>query len=130
MKATPKDLALRVCLPGPMTAPENLPVTYAIGQATYTGFPATFNPTVTRRRISSAITQAIFTAKTPEGLSLRAECIEYADYAVTDWVMYITNDADTDSPVISDWHLTLSLPAEHPTLYHSNGDTCTPDGYE
>ena len=130
MKATRSDIALSAYLPACTTSPEQIPVTYTIGGKTYRGFPAEFSPKVTRRRIDSAISEAIYTAKTPEGLTLRAECIEYRDYAVTDWVMYITNDSAENSPIISDWHFDLALPAENPTLYHGNGDTCTPDGYE
>ena len=130
MKATRSDIALSAYLPACATSPEQIPVTYTIGGKTYRGFPAAFSPKVTRRRIDSAISEAIYTAQTPEGLTLRAECIEYRDYAVTDWVMYITNDGADHSPIISDWHFDLALPAENPTLYHGNGDTCTPDGYE
>ncbi len=92
MKAARNDIALSVYLPACTTSPEKIPVTYTIGGKTYRGFPADLSPKVTRRRIDSAISEAIYTATTPEGLSLRAECIEYRDYAVTDWVMYITND--------------------------------------
>ena len=130
MKATRSDIALSAYLPACTAAPEQIPVTYTVGGKTYRGFPAAFSPKVTRRRIDSAIYEAIYTATTPEGLTLRAECIEYRDYAVTDWVMYITNDSAENSPIISDWHFDLALPAENPTLYHGNGDTCTPDGYE
>ena len=130
MKATRNDIALSVYLPACTTSPDKIPVTYTIGGKTYRGFPAEFSPKVTRRRIDSAISEAIYTATTPEGLTLRAECIEYRDYAVIDWVMYITNDGADNSPILSDWSLDLTLPAENPTLYHGNGDTCTPDGYE
>ena len=130
MKATRSDIALSAYLPACTVSPQQIPVTYTVGGKTYRGFPADLSPKVTRRRIDSAISEAVFTATTPEGLTLRAECIEYRDYAVTDWVMYITNDGEDNSPIISDWSLDLTLPAEDPTLYHGNGDTCTPDGYE
>ena len=123
MKATRSDIALSAYLPACTTTPEQIPVTYTVGGKTYRGFPAAFSPKVNRRRIDSAISESIYTATTPEGLTLRAECIEYRDYAVTDWVMYITNDSAENSPIISDWHFDLALPAESPTLYHGNGDT-------
>ena len=131
MKATRTDIALIQYLsPNPTLSGGTIPVTYTIGEKTYHGFPAELSPKITRRRIDSCIYETTVTARTPEGLSLRAECTEFTDYAVTEWVMYITNQAGENSPVISNWHLDLSFPSENPTLYHGNGDTCTPDGYE
>ena len=131
MKATRSDIALIQYLsPNPAISGGIIPVTYTIGDQTYHGFPAEFNPKVARRRIDSCLFETTVTAKTPDGLSLRAECTEYTDYGATDWVMYITNDSAENSPVISNWNFDFRFPAENPTLYHGNGDTCTPDGYE
>ena len=131
MKATRSDIALIQYLsPNPTLTGGAVPVTYTVGDKTYNGFPAAFSPKITRRRINSCIFETTVTARTPEGLSLRAECAEFTDYAVTEWVMYITNDSTENSPVISNWHLDFSFPSENPTIYHGNGDTCTPDGYE
>ena len=129
MKATCKDIALIPYL-SPYTSPQNIPVVYTIGDKTYHGFPAELSPKATRRRIDSCIYETIITAKTPEGLTLRAECTEFRDYPVVEWVMYISNDGKENSPVISSWNLDLALPATDPVLYHGNGDTCNPEGYE
>ena len=129
MKAARKDIAL---IPNvhPYTTPETIPVTYTLGGKLYRGFPAEFAPKATRRRIDSCIYETVITATTPEGLTLRAECTEFRDYPVVEWVMYITNDSNAKSPIISDWRLDLTVPCISPVLYHGNGDTCTPDGYE
>ena len=129
MKATRKDIALIPYL-RPYVSPKDIPVVYTIGDKTYRGFPDEFSPKAIRRRIDSCIYETIITAKTLEGLTLRAECTEFRDYPVVEWVMYITNDGKENSPVISSWNLDLSLPATNPVLYHSNGDTCNPEGYE
>ncbi len=131
MKATRSDIALIQHLsPAPILSDGTIPVIYTLGDQTYNGFPEEFNPKISRRRIDSCIFETTVTAKTPEGLSLRAECTEYADYAVTEWIMYITNESTQNSPMISNWNLDFRFPVENPTLYHGNGDTCTPDGYE
>ena len=78
MKATRKDLALIPYL-RPYTAPKDIPVVYTVGDTTYHGFPAELSPKTTRRRIDSCIYETIITAKTPEGLTLRAECTEFRD---------------------------------------------------
>ena len=129
MKSTRQDRALLPHLQ-PYTTPEAAPVVYTIGDKTYRGIPSEFSPRVIRRRVDSCIYETVITATTPEGLTLRAECTEFCDYPVVEWVMYISNEASTPSPIISDWRLSLALPCTTPTLYHGNGDTCTPDGYE
>ena len=130
MKANHADLALSAYLLMPYSIHKAVPFSYTVGDTKYIGIPETLRPQAISRRIDSCIYETVITAKTPEGLTLRAECTEYRDSPVVDWVMYITNEGDGSSPVISDWNFDLTLPCDAPTLYHSNGDTCTPDGYE
>ncbi len=129
MKANRRDMALVPQL-HPYTTPAAAPVVYTIGDKTYCGIPEDFNPKVTRRRVDACIRETIITATSPEGLSLTVECTEFSDYPVVEWVMYIENATDQDSPIISDWHIDLPVACNAPRLYHGNGDTCTPDGYE
>lgn len=129
MKATKQDISLLSRL-YPYTQTDVIPVTYTIGDKVYNGIPSAWHPSVTRRRIDAAIYLTIITATTPEGLTITAECTEYHDSVAVDWVVYIQNQSDVDSPIISDWLLTTSFAGQKPLLYHGNGDTCTPDGYE
>ncbi len=129
MKTTRRDMALMSTL-HPYTTPEAAPVVYTVGETAYRGFPDAWQPAVTRRRIDATVSETVIKAVTPEGLTVTAECTEYSDYPVVEWVMYIQNTADQDSPIISNWHIDLTLPCSAPRLYHGNGDTCTPDGYE
>lgn len=122
MKTTKKDLALFGNL-HPYTSPKDAPFTYTIGSNTYQGIPNELRPSVVRKRIDSAIHQTTVMTRTPEGLTLRAECTEYNDFPVVEWVMYITNDAQENSPILSDWKLDLILPCISPMLYHGNGDS-------
>ncbi len=129
MKGTSKDLSLTSLL-SPYTSPDAIPVTYTVGDKVYCGIPSAWQPTVTRRTINSYATLTTITANTPEGLTVEAECTQYSDYPVVEWVVYVQNNGSSDSPVISDWHLVTPITGQAPTLYHGNGDTCTPDGYE
>lgn len=129
MKATRQDISLIPAL-HPYTTPDDIPVTYTVGSTVYRGISSAWHPSIHRRRIDACIYLTVITAQTPEGLTVQAECTEYLDYPVVEWVMYIQNQGDTDSPVISDWHLVTPVAGENPVLYHGNGDTCTPDGYE
>ncbi|MBE6871834.1 MAG: hypothetical protein E7491_07760 [Ruminococcaceae bacterium] len=129
MKTTYQDMALLLNL-HPYTTPAAAPVTFSVGGTVYRGIPDAFSPKVKRRRIDACITETSITAKTPEGLDITVECTEFSDYPVVEWVMYISNNSGENSPVISDWHIDLSVPCPSPCLYHGNGDTCRPDGYE
>ena len=122
MHASKQDFALFSAI-YPFTAPESIPVTFKIGDTVYSGFPAALRPAVVSRRIDAAIRQTDITATTPEGLTLRAECTQYNDTPVTEWVMYITNTSSTDSPVITDWRFTPRFAGTSPRIYHGNGDT-------
>ena len=130
MKATSLDIRMIAPLLHPYTDPAAIPMVYTIGETAYRGFPAEMHPRVLRRRVDSCIYETVITAVTPEGLTLRAECTEYRDYPVVEWVMYVSNEGEANSPILSDWHFDAPLPCTSPVLYHGNGDTCTPDGYE
>lgn len=128
MKSTSTDIALLPAL-SPYTSPDVIPVTYTIGTEVYHGFPAAFHPTVDHRRINATLEETVITAHTPEGLELKAICQVYLDFPVVDWVMYVTNTSTQNSPILSEWHIDTSYQGVHPRLAHSNGDTCTEDGY-
>ena len=64
-----------------------------------------------------------------DGLNIRAEYIEYRDFPVTEWVVYITNNGGSDTPVISDIRIEGEIACHDPILEHGNGDTLTPEGY-
>lgn len=128
MKSTKKDMAL-VSRLHPYTTPDDIPVTYALDGVVYHGFPASFSPIAETRRVNSEMDETVITAHTPDGLELKAVCQTYLDFPVVDWVMYVTNKGDTDSATLSDWRIDPDFSGESPSLYHGNGDTCTPEGY-
>ena len=128
MKATKADM-LRARSLHPYTTPNDIPVSYRIGDTLYRGFPAEFAPVAVRKRIDANIYETTVTARTPEGLTLRAECTEYTDYPVVEWVMFIRNDGAENSPIVSDWRVDPVFDGTAPRLQHGNGDTCRDNGY-
>ncbi len=129
MKTTRRDMQ-RLPQLHPYTSPEAAPVTFTVGDTVYRGISDDWSPRVERRRLDAVICETIITAVTPEGLSVRAECTEYSDYPVVEWVLYVGNDGTSNSPIVSHVGIDLTVPCTAPRLYHGNGDTCTPDGYE
>lgn len=128
MKTTKQDMR-HLCALHPFTTPEKIPVEYTIGSKHYHGFPSEFHPVAETLRIDATITETVITAHTPEGLELRAVCQTYHDFPVVDWVMYVTNRGNDNSPILSDWHVVTDYTGTSPVLYHGNGDTCREDGY-
>jgi hypothetical protein len=128
MKATRADM-LRARSLHPYTTPYDIPVTYRIGDTLYRGFPEAFAPKAERRRIDANIYETVIVARTPEGLTLRAECTEYTDYPVVEWIMFICNDSQENSPIVSDWRIDPTFAGTSPALQHGTGDTCRDNGY-
>ncbi len=129
MKATKQDMALRRKL-FEYVSPEKIPVTYKIGDKKFTGIPSEFNPRVTRRIIDSTMTGYTVIAVTPEELELRVEYKHYNDFPVVEWVLYITNNSNENSPSISELKvLDGTLEGANPVLLHGNGDGCNDSGY-
>ena len=128
MKAIKADM-LRARSLHPYTTPNDVPVSYRIGDTVYHGFPTEFAPTAVRKRIDANIYETVITARTPEGLTLRAECTEYTDYPVVEWVMFIRNDSTANSPIVSDWRIDPIFDGAAPRLQHGNGDNCRDNSY-
>ncbi|MBO4326781.1 MAG: alpha-galactosidase [Clostridia bacterium] len=137
MKCIKDDFRCGAVLPR-FSADGKIPFRYKLDGREYSGIPAEFGPGAVTRRIDSSVVFSVVTGRTPEGLELRAECREYLDYPVTEWVMYMTNAGSVNSAVISDWCATASLPvcalkrdggARPPVLLHGNGDNISESGY-
>ncbi len=129
MKAAKRDMKLRSKL-FEFTCPEKIPVKYAVGDKEYAGIPNEFSPVVTRRFADADITEYTIKAVTPEKLELRVEYKIYNDFAAVEWVFYITNLSESESPVIKNFKvLDGTLQGESPRLLHGNGDNCNESGY-
>ena len=128
MKHTQQDMTFGKRLPF-SSSPASIPFTYTLGGTRYQGFPAAFCPRTESERIDACITRHRTTAYAPGNLKLIADCYEYRDFAVCEWVMYIENCADVNSMTVSDWRFCAEFSAEKANLYHGNGDTCGANGY-
>lgn len=128
MRSTKMDMS-RIPALCPYTTPDTIPVEYTLGETRYRGFPAAFHPVAETRRVDANICETVIIAHTPEGLELKAVCQTYLDFPVVDWVMYVTNCGEGNSPILSEWGIVTTYKAASPVLYHGNGDTCREDGY-
>ncbi|HEY3398414.1 MAG TPA: alpha-galactosidase [Armatimonadota bacterium] len=64
------------------------------------------------------------------GVELRVEFTTYSGWPVVEWIAYLRNTADHDSPLIEDLHsLDITLPGEGALLHSWSGDYCAADGY-
>ena len=111
MKHTQQDMTFGKRLPF-SSSPASIPFTYTLGGTRYQGFPAAFCPRTESERIDACITRHRTTAYAPGNLKLIADCYEYRDFAVCEWVMYIENCADVNSMTVSDWRFCAEFSAE------------------
>lgn len=115
----------------PYSTPDEIPIRFTYGDRVVTGIPADFKPHVTRRLLDCNLVQIVVEGTDPNGLTVRAEYIEYRDFPVTEWVAYITNKGSSNTPILSDIKIIdCELIGADPVLMHGNGDTTKPDGYE
>ncbi|MBE6592514.1 MAG: hypothetical protein E7642_00800 [Ruminococcaceae bacterium] len=111
------------------TSTESIPLSFEYGERTVHGIPKEFSPTVSYRLINANILLYVIEGTDENGLNIRAEYIEYRDFPVTEWVVFITNRGNCDTPVIKNVRIEGKLVCPSPVLEHGNGDTCAPDGY-
>ena len=105
--------------------PDQLPISFLLGGNPIRGIPSAWNPAVTVRE-----TETVVTGMSPEGLELRVECRAYRDFAAAEFVAFLTNRGQTDTPIVENIRMEASFPGSEGLLYHGNGDTKLPNGYE
>ncbi len=107
-----------------------LPIMLLLEGKRITGIPAQWNPTVSVRNIDCNITETTVTGISPEGLEIRMVCRVYHDFAAAEYSAWLTNRANGDTPLVQDVRMVCAIPGKTARLYHGNGDTKLPDGYE
>ena len=112
------------------TDAKNIPLSFKYGDRLVRGIPDEFSPRINMRRIDANVVEYIIEGTDRFGLNIRAEYLEYKDFPVTEWVVYITNLANTDSEIISDVRIEGQLKCPSATLEYGNGDNRRPDGYD
>ncbi len=66
------------------------------------------------------------------GLQIRIEGIAYNDFPVIEWVAYLKNTGNTDTPLIEDIQaldIHLSTPSGDPAVHYAKGATCSKEDY-
>lgn len=117
-----KDMSLRR-LVLPFVSAASVPVSFCCGGKTVRGIPEEFSPRINRIELNSSVVLTIVEGTDKNGLTIRAECTEYRDFPVSEWVAYLTNNGEEDTPVISDFRIIGTVfSGTEPTLLRSNGD--------
>lgn len=111
------------------TTPAAIPLQFCVGEKVICGVPDSFSPTVSQRLLTANTVQYIIEGERKDGLHIRVEYLEYRDFPVTEWVAWISNRGNADTPVLSHIQLGGVLGCPSPILEHGTGDTCTEAGY-
>lgn len=108
--------------------PESFPLRYTYRGERQAHLPA--GAARRRRRIDANLTETVWTANVDETLTVRAECLEYADFPVVEWTVYFENTGAADSGLLEDV-LAADLPliGGQASLVCNNGDFYRADGY-
>ena len=98
------------------TTPDAIPLKFQYGEREICGIPSDFTPTVSHRMLSAKIRAHIIEGTDENGLNVRAEYLEYRDFPVTEWVFYITNKGNNDTPVLKNIRIEGELVCPCPVL--------------
>lgn len=122
---------IRACVWGFLQNANDLPVACTIGSRAFRGIPQNFAPRIEKRFIdSNLIEYTLIGTDNETGIEVRAECLEYLDFPVVEWTLWMTNTSATNTPVISElFGMNGFLPGTNPVVIHNNGDTTSPDLY-
>ncbi len=113
----------------PFTTPSAIPLQFCVGEKVVCGIPDSFSPKVSYNILTANTVQYIIEGENRDGIHIRVEYLEYRDFPVTEWVAWISNRGDHDTPIISHVQLGGVLGCSSPVLEHGTGDTCTEAGY-
>ncbi|MCY2990495.1 MAG: alpha-galactosidase [Planctomycetota bacterium] len=123
--------------PAPATASGrgDLPFTFVLGGQASDSLLANWPRKTDSRQLPQDRTQHTFTwsdAKT--GLEVRCVAVQYADFPVVEWTVYLRNTGSENTPLLEhiqalDTRLERAAEGEF-LLRHHKGDTCAPDLYQ
>ena len=100
-----------------------LPVTFKIGDKLYSGFGEDFSLIGCIDDSDGAKTSALITLRHISGLTAIIDMATYYDYAAFEWTVYFRNDANVNSPQISQLYAAdMTFEGLNPTLNGIYGD--------
>ena len=128
---TAEDMEKSRSWTGFLADPEKLPFSFIYDGKKVSGIPAGWNPVSKKRRIDANLIETVYEGNdAARGLHIRVECLEYLDYPVAEWVVWLTNKGDAPTPLMQDiLALDGAFEGSSPVLYHCNGDYYSEDGY-
>ncbi|MEI6519244.1 MAG: alpha-galactosidase [bacterium] len=112
------------------SSPSKLPFSfYKDGKKIY-GIPDDWYPTIVKKRIDANIVETVFEGIDSAGLMVQVEMLEYSDFPVVEWTVWLINNSEMDSTIIYDLQgIDASFVGSAPVLLHCNGDFCNETGY-
>ncbi len=128
----PEDMAQSRLWTRPFLAsPTELPFSFTFDGRRIVGIPHEWNPVTTARRIDANIVETVHEGTDGNtGLKVRVEVLEYRDFPVVEWVVWLTNTGDAPTPLLCDVRaLEATFAGEAPLLHHCNGDFYSEEGY-
>lgn len=114
-----------------LSSSAGLPISFQLDGKAFTGIPSEWKPSTRRRRLDANMVETVFEGREPgTGLTLRVDCVEYADYPVVEWTAWFTNPESRPTQILSDiLALDGSFAGSLPVLCHCNGDFYSGEGY-
>ncbi|GMV90231.1 MAG: hypothetical protein AMXMBFR82_00090 [Candidatus Hydrogenedentota bacterium] len=108
---------------------------FTYGGVASSEFLKNWNAKRSEKRIDEARTAYTITYTDPKTkLEVRCEGIHYADFPTVEWTVYLRNDGDADTPLITDLRAIDTRiqrsSADEFILHHHTGDNCTANSYE
>ncbi len=108
----------------------NFPVSFTVGSKRYTGFGTDFTKKSQTTEDVDGGKKTITTLTHTSGLEFRVESVLYEAYNAYDWTVYIANNGNANSPVISGLNaVDMTLEGEAPRLKGSIGDSSAYEPY-
>ena len=103
------------------------PSSVNIGEDSYTGFPAPDFTVKSKDKADDELHHCItndITLKHKSGLEFILKTAFYYDYAALEWTVYVTNTADENSPVVSNFYgcKDYEFKGDDPTILTNNSD--------
>ncbi len=117
-------------------APEgDLPFSFVYGGAPSASLLPGWRRREERRPLDDRRAERTITFADPQtGLVVRCVAVEYADFPVVEWTVYVRNDGAVDTPLLADLHaldMQMSSAEEDAFMLHyQRGDFCTADSYQ
>ena len=143
-RTTDADMQLlRSLIGNAFKRPEHMPISYDYDGQTYHGLPE--NAKVSSQFVDANMIKTIMTANLDQDVQISAECLEYRDFPVLEWIVRFRNCAGTDqanqedgaaltgnsvSGILSDVSaIDFFFAGKDPVLTANNGDFYDFNGY-